>query len=741
MPLTHLDPLEPRRLLTAYRPDLGWAAEGVFDDADDATFFQPLAAQSAGRVLVKKYANVGGRTPQSLLRLTKRGAIDPTFAGPLAVPDDGEIVALPSGRLLRADGPSAETNYGRVTVQRFGPDGTLDPRFGGPGGRVFEFATSPRPGTRVTGLYLSNFTETPEGVLFVHLRASLSRGPSIALIVKLDARGRVDRSFGGGGAVTIEDGQSNNLTLAVDRFGRLSYGRVVRYETLRVTRYDADGTPDATLNGSGTIDVPTNYSRNDFGADGGGLTYDLPHHFGRDGSIYYQDYHLGADGKIDFSGTRRRDPSGALDPAYGKRGWLRKQGRIDADGTVLALDPGRVLRRYDAAGQVDVSFGGPDGVEVGTRQSIYELAPLVVTRDALYGLGGNGSIAKLAPRDPILLDPAGVLRLSGTAAAGDRVLVQRNSRGLRVAVNDVASIVRGSVTAIVADLDERDNLFFSDLDVPTTVFGGNGNDTITTAGGRDVIDAAGGDATIRSGAERDAITFYGGKNYAIDMGTGGGEVSGQMQGGTIRLDAGRGRHRIAVKDFGDFGVTPPDRTGDAVLRLRGGVYGVSIEGAKADVEIDSPFSSDVRVEREARVIGGDGDDAITVRGASFVDGRGGNDAIRDLGPADPVGDTLFGGDGDDRIEADGFKNQLRGGLGADTLLGGRRDDTLYGDAGNDLLVGGKGNDRLFGGDGDDLLQSREGTGDGYFDAVDGGPGDDTADADARDLLTAIENRS
>ncbi|MGA8747136.1 MAG: hypothetical protein WB507_14895 [Solirubrobacterales bacterium] len=69
----------------------------------------------------------------------------------------------------------------------------------------------------------------------------------------------------------------------------------------------------------------------------------------------------------------------------------------------------------------------------------------------------------------------------------------------------------------------------------------------------------------------------------------------------------------------------------------------------------------------------------------------------------PVGVTLRGGPGNDRLVGGSGNDKLIGGPGNDTLIGGPGNDTLIGGPGNDTLIGGPGNDRLIGGPGNDTL--------------------------------------
>lgn len=124
----------------------------------------------------------------------------------------------------------------------------------------------------------------------------------------------------------------------------------------------------------------------------------------------------------------------------------------------------------------------------------------------------------------------------------------------------------------------------------------------------------------------------------------------------------------------------------------------------------------------------DGNDMIVVdAGTNYVNGNGGNDTII-AGTAGSVGgNRLLGGGGDDVITLHGSgmnnlngnlgndvldgrdaygNNLLRGGQGDDVLRAGHGHDLLMGDIGNDTLVAGSGGDHLdlmTGGNGSDLF--------------------------------------
>ncbi|MFA5107895.1 MAG: calcium-binding protein, partial [Patescibacteria group bacterium] len=92
------------------------------------------------------------------------------------------------------------------------------------------------------------------------------------------------------------------------------------------------------------------------------------------------------------------------------------------------------------------------------------------------------------------------------------------------------------------------------------------------------------------------------------------------------------------------------------------------------------------------------------------------------------GDTIYGGDGNDVINAGNGSDTIYGGNGNDVIIGSNESDTLYGDNANDVLYGNVGADFLYGGDGNDTLIADD---DGnyqepaYADFLNGGKGDDS----------------
>ena len=99
-------------------------------------------------------------------------------------------------------------------------------------------------------------------------------------------------------------------------------------------------------------------------------------------------------------------------------------------------------------------------------------------------------------------------------------------------------------------------------------------------------------------------------------------------------------------------------------------------------------------------------------------------------------DMIFGGNGDDTINAGAGNDLICGGNGGGTINAGLGNDTIDGGNGNDTLIGGDGDDLIIGGNGNDTMTG--GIGADFFD---GGGGTDTVtdfNPGQGDTKTAVE---
>lgn len=137
----------------------------------------------------------------------------------------------------------------------------------------------------------------------------------------------------------------------------------------------------------------------------------------------------------------------------------------------------------------------------------------------------------------------------------------------------------------------------------------------------------------------------------------------------------------------------------------GSVDGNSVIGGAGD--------DNLTVGEGGVVLGGDGNDTLHAAGGSIAQGGNNNDTIYAKGDESAVD----GGAGNDVIQGGAERQNLSGGDGNDTVRAGAGDDFVYGGKGNDTLYGNSGNDTVYGNSGDDKLYGGAGQ-----DTLSGGPG-------------------
>lgn len=265
-----------------------------------------------------------------------------------------------------------------------------------------------------------------------------------------------------------------------------------------------------------------------------------------------------------------------------------------------------------------------------------------------------------------------------------------------------------------------------------TVLGGNGNDTINGLGGNDLLTGNAQNDSVDGGAGDDRIS--GGElGDDIVFGDTGNDVIYDSNGRDV-LAGGTGNDLIVVRDRSvAYGGTGNDTvhlgaSGLINLGLKVGQDGLAGEGGFDLLIFGGGVSFDVasfralnagfeQIRADNAIEGSNANNVLDFAGlqaigtrALHVRGLGGDDRLTGLDSS--IGDSLFGGNGNDTLSGNGGGDVLLGGFDADTLFGGAGDDTLFGgENGGDFAHGGAGDDRIatadvgraFGGSGQDTI--------------------------------------
>ena len=313
-------------------------------------------------------------------RLMPDGSVDPAFNGGAArhvmgggwlsyrFGDPGGAIGLQGdGKIVVADINGTCSGFSctqELGVARLMPDGTPDPAFGTNG--LFSMAGG---GRSAAGLGIR-----PDGKIVVGYRGG---GFSI---YQLTPAGALDSGFGNAGVVSVTLPNEDGNPLRGGAFSLLPDGRMVvaRYLDLAVGRLLADGTPDATFNGSGFAT---------FGLLGTAMLARS------DGSVF-----LGASETSGNGGRVLKVASnGQLDAAWGQAGvrtfgesfqltnlGMQADGRLVAFGSTLSR---AAFRRWRADGSTDPTLRGAGYAISNVPYSASALGMDVVGDQVVAGVG------------------------------------------------------------------------------------------------------------------------------------------------------------------------------------------------------------------------------------------------------------------------------------------------------------------------------------------------------------------
>src|SRR6478672_2553921 len=361
----------------------------------------------------------------------------------------------------------------------------------------------------------------------------------------------------------------------------------------------------------------------------------------------------------------------------------------------------------------------------------------------------------------------GELTIVGTEASDKIALrLQSGQPGvLQVDVGDDGSadfsFARERVATIAVDAAAGDDLVridesngaFTDS-IPTTIAGGDGNDTI--AGGK-------GNETLLGGDGNDSIDGNGGNDLALlgagddtfvwDPGDGSDTIEGQDGTDTMLFNGANVAERVGLSanrnrlqfvrapgnvamdtagvervDFNALGgadlVGIGDLSGTDVrnvnVDLAGALGGATGDGHADSVTVDGTNGNDtINVSGDASGVAVSGLAALVAirhqepTDGLVVNGLGGNDTISAAAlAAQAITLTLDGGTGDDTIA---------GARGVETAFGGEGNDTIDGNGGNDAASLGAGDDTFVWdpGDGSDTIEGQDGTDTMLFNGANG----------------------
>ena len=248
--------------------------------------------------------------------------------------------------------------------------------------------------------------------------------------------------------------------------------------------------------------------------------------------------------------------------------------------------------------------------------------------------GKSGMIESLETRrllSTVTLGSHGLLKVRGDAGAMNVITVTNDTDPTMIDVSVTGTKANGTPTAPLSQTFTKANVLAvliiggakadtisvgqtnGAFAIPTAIFSGPGNDTVTTGAESDTITASGGNDTVNSGEGNDIVR--GGQ----------GDDSITVDGGNDKVHGGSGNDVITAGNGNDT------------------------------------------------ITGGPGNDSVTAgNGSDLLFGGTGNDTVT----AGNGNDTMWGGAGDDVITAGNGVDSFGGILGHNTLMGGTGHDTF-----------------------------------------------------------------
>jgi uncharacterized delta-60 repeat protein len=333
------------------------------------------------------------------------GALDTSFGTGGRVTTTTGNSAAASAVVMQPDGKIIAAGYGYngvdydFAIARFNQNGTLDPSFGTGGKVATDFGGADD--------FANSILRQPDGkVVVVGQRNFAGNGYDIVLARYTDT-GVLDTAFGMGGKVITDfgNGDENMLAAALQVDGKIVVGGGTGdffFPDFSVVRYNANGMLDTSFGTGGRVTTPV----------GGGPGAASEVLLQPDDKIVAIGYSGFTGGSFDFA-VVRINPNGTLDSSFGTGGQtatdfgntsnLAFAGALQPDGKVIAVgytsptnlvEGATALARYNSDGSLDNSFGtggkvitdAGDGGDTGNAIALQPNGKFVVA--GFTGFGG-----------------------------------------------------------------------------------------------------------------------------------------------------------------------------------------------------------------------------------------------------------------------------------------------------------------------------------------------------------------
>nr|WP_244307269.1 M10 family metallopeptidase C-terminal domain-containing protein [Azotobacter salinestris] len=618
----------------------------LIDIAGHSDLNYDLALQPDGKILLagQSYNPVSSNDDFSVVRLNADGTLDTSLdSDGKAIVDIGgsnqgrSLTVLPDGKILLSG-----SSNGDFSVIRLNTDGSLDTSFGSDGKATFDLGR---------GDYVYSMAMQPDGKILVTGRSDNGSDDNFG-VIRLNADGTLDTSFGSDGKAIFElgysDDQGHSVTVLPD--GKIlmagssyDYSENSTYFDFSVIQLNADGTLDTSFgsDGEATADINGN---DDLGnsllvqPDGKILVAGRSYNPGYD--TEFSVARLNADGSLDASFGSDGKASFALGKGYAQINSLALQ----PDGKILlagqSYNPDNAtydfsVIRLNVDGSLDTGFSGDGkaifdiawGNDEGHSLTVQSDGKILVSGYS-YNPSGNGYDSSRYDFSVIRLNADGTLDKTFGALPEDLLLTLEGN-------HDNNDVLIGS------DAYER-------------LLGKSGNDVLDGGAGRDSLNGGTGADLFRVSARDDS--------YRTD--------SENLSDRIIDFDPSQDRIDLSALGFTGLGdghdgtLAVQENSAGTLIYLKS--FEADAEGRRFEIALQGNFAGLL-------------DSGNLIFEPVALEGTEDSDNLQ----GSPVAEILAGKDGDDRLHGAGGDDLLDGGAGRDTLSGGTGADVFRFSARND----------------------------------------------------------